>query len=309
MPVMSSRDANVSSPAVASQVLHSAHMRNLLGLGWLVLIAALLVTCGSTIAKLVELWGSNPEYSHGVFVPLFTLWIFYTRREEVQQSLRNKQSVSVVLFGVALILLGGGIRIGGIFARALSVEGAALPIMLLGIGFAALGWVTAIRFSPVVGFLVFMVPVPGVVLNDVGMFLQGVATEASTICFQLVGIPAMNDGVVIALPNAELQIAEACSGIRMLITLAAMVSAYCIVSERTTFEKVLLLLSVLPIAVSVNVLRIVCTGATYEYLPTWGNAIHEAAGWFMMIAGFLLLLLELRLFHHLFLPPDEDMGR
>jgi exosortase/archaeosortase family protein len=92
----------------------------------------------------------------------------------------------------------------------------------------------------------------------------------------------------------------------MLITLAAMVSAYCIVSERTLFEKALLLFSVVPIAVAVNVLRIVATGAAHEYLPSWADAIHDAAGWFMMLAGFLLLLFELWIFRHLFCPPNEE---
>lgn len=308
MAVMSSHDAKVSSPALNSKVLDSTITGNWLGLGWIFLAAGLLAACGSTLWKLAELWQSNPEYSHGFFVPLFTIWVIYARREEIQQSLGNRQSVWVVLLGTSLILLGGGMRVAGIFARALSVEGAALPVMFAGVCFAALGWKTALRFLPVVGFLIFMIPVPGVILNGVGMFLQGVATEASTICFQLVGIPAMNDGVVIALPNAELQIAEACSGIRMLITLAAMVSAYCIISERTPFEKALLLLSVLPIAVTVNVLRIVSTGATYEYFPGWGDAIHDAAGWFMMIAGFSLLVLELWIFRHLFLPSDEELN-
>jgi exosortase len=198
-------------------------------------------------------------------------------------------------------------RVAGIFARALSVEGTSLPIMLAGICFAALGRVTALGLLPAVMYLIFMVPVPGLLLNDIGLFLQGVATEVSTVCFQLVGIPAMNDGIVIALPNTELQIAEACSGIRMLITLAAMLSAYCIVSQRTPLEKVLLLLSAVPIAVTVNVLRIVITGAAHEYFPKWGAGIHDAAGWFMMIAGFLLLLFELWIFGHLFSPPDEAM--
>jgi exosortase len=273
----------------------------------LALVAVLLVACGSTISNLVELWDSNPEYSHGYFVPLFTLWIFYTRREEIRQSLREKQSAAVVLTGTALILLGGGMRVAGVFARALSVEGASLPVMLAGVCFAALGRVTALRLLPAVMFLIFMIPVPGVLLNDIGLFLQGVATEVSTVCFQLVGIPAMHDGIVIALPNTELQIAEACSGIRMLITLAAMLSAYCIVSPRTLFEKALLLLSAVPIAVTVNVLRIVATGAAHEYLPKWADGIHDAAGWLMMIAGFLLLLFELWIFRHLFSPADGEM--
>jgi exosortase len=273
----------------------------------LALVAVLLVACGSTISNLVELWDSNPEYSHGYFVPLFTLWIFYTRREEIRQSLREKQSAAVVLTGTALILLGGGMRVAGVFARALSVEGASLPVMLAGVCFAALGRVTALRLLPAVMFLIFMIPVPGVLLNDIGLFLQGVATEVSTVCFQLVGIPAMHDGIVIALPNTELQIAEACSCIRMLITLAAMLSAYCIVSPRTLFEKALLLLSAVPIAVTVNVLRIVATGAAHEYLPKWADGIHDAAGWLMMIAGFLLLLFELWIFRHLFSPADGEM--
>lgn len=276
-----------------------------MGLGWFLAVACLLIACGSTLARLVELWNTNPEYSHGYFVPLFTLWIFYTRREEIQHSLRTKQSRAVVILGIALILLGGGMRVAGIFARALSVEGASLSVMLAGICFAALDRKTALRLLPAVAFLNFMVPVPGAILNDIGLFLQGVVTEASTIGFQVLGIPAMNDGIAIALPNTELQIAEACSGIRMLITLAAMVSAFCIVSERSLFEKVVLLLSVVPIAVLVNVLRVIATGGAYERIPQWGDAIHDAAGWLMMIGGFLLLLFELWIFGHLFSPQDE----
>lgn len=307
MPVISSRDAGMQTPARGPEAIRPPIPTNRLGWGWLVLVAGLLVACHSTLFKLVELWERNPEYSHGFFVPLFTLWIFYTRREEIRQSLQEKQSAPVVLTGAALILLGGGLRVAGIFSRALSVEGAALPILLAGVCFAALGRGTAFRLLPAVGFLIFMVPVPGVLLNGLGRFLQGVATEASTVCFQLTGIPAMHDGIVIALPNTELQIAEACSGIRMLITLAAMISAYCIVSQRTSFEKVLLLLSAVPIAVSVNVLRIVATGAAHELFPKWGDGIHDAAGWLMMIAGFLLLLLELWIFGHLFSPAEEAM--
>jgi exosortase len=238
-------------------------------------------------------------------VPLFSLCIFFNRRDEFRQALRSKQSLSVVLAGITLILLGGGMRVGGIFARALSVEGAALSVMLAGVCFVALERGTALKLLPAILFLNFMVPVPGAILNDIGLFLQRVVTDVSTVGFQLVGIPAMNDGIAIALPNTELQIAEACSGIRMLITLAAMVSAYCILSQRTVFEKVLLLLSVAPISVVVNVLRVVATGAAYESMPKWGDRIHDAAGWLMMIAGFFLLLFQLWIFRHLFSSSDE----
>jgi len=61
---------------------------------------------------------------------------------------------------------------------------------------------------------------------------------------------------------------------------------------------------VIPIAVTVNVMRIVATGAAHEHWPKWGDAVHDAAGWFMMIAGFLLLLIELWIFRHLFSPPE-----
>lgn len=304
MPVMTSRDASAPNSVRSPEAPSSLSSNHWLGLGWALLVAILLVACGSTISKLVDLWSSNPEYSHGFFIPIFTLCIFYAHRDAIRESLRARQSAAALVAGVFLLLLGGGVRVAGLFSRALSVEGAAIPIMLAGVCFAALGRVTALRLLPAVVFLVFMIPVPGVLLTDLAMFLQGVATEVSTVCFQLVGIPAMHDGIVIALPNTELQIAEACSGIRMLVTLAAMVSAYCIVSQRTRLEKILLLLSVVPIAVAVNVLRIVATGAAHESLPQWSERIHDTAGWLMAVAGFLILLFELWTFRHLFSSPD-----
>lgn len=295
LPVGLTEETAAAAPSLSSRAL---------GLGWLAVAVTLLVACRSTFAKLLDLWNSNPDYSHGFLVPIFTLGYLFVHRKEIGEMSRQKQSWLVVASGLGLILAAGALHVVGVYSRALSVEGLSIPLLLSGIVLAALGK-PGLKVLPAVLFLVFMAPVPGVLVNRIAESLQFVATNASTFVFQLCGIPALDNGIVIALPNTELRIAEACSGIRMLITFVAMVVGYCIVSRNSLLEKLLLVLSTLPLAVAANVMRICATGAAHEFAPSWGDFVHDAAGMFMIVAGLLLLMAELWLFARLFSPEAE----
>jgi len=135
--------------------------------------------------------------------------------------------------------------------------------------------------------------------------LQQVATVGSTYLMQLLGLPAVAEGNVIFLSESTLGVAEACSGIRMLMSFFALTTALCFVIDRSLWEKCLVWLSAPLIAIVANVLRITATGLAYEF----GSAkladliFHDLAGWLMMPVGLGLLWLEF-----LLLSPCFDRG-
>jgi exosortase len=175
--------------------------------------------------------------------------------------------------------------------------------VLLG-GRAALGWAW-----PAICFLLFMVPLPYRVETALGLPLQRMATIASTYVLQTLGLPALAEGNVILLASGRIGVAQACSGLSMMLIFFALSTALVIVVHRPRLDKAIVVLSALPIAVLVNVARIAATGVAQEkFGPEVAHAIfHDAAGWLMMPLALGLLGLELWLLSRLL--PETEASR
>ena len=137
--------------------------------------------------------------------------------------------------------------------------------------------------------------------------LQRVATYASTWLLQCLGQPALAEGNTILLGENQLEVAQACSGLRMLVTFITFSTAVCMLVRKPLTDKLLILLSAIPIALLVNITRIVITGLMYLYVngETAHVFFHDLAGWFMMPMALALLWVELWVLRHLFvdMPP------
>jgi exosortase len=175
-----------------------------------------------------------------------------------------------------------------------------VALAMLAGGRAGLG-----RFWPPIVFLLFMVPLPYEASRLLGAELQRVATIASTFLLQCCGQPAIAEGNRILIEDVTLNVVEACSGLRMLVTFAAFSVAAVLLMDRHWLVKALVLGSAVPIALVTNVLRITATGLAHVWLhdsPNKGKVldfIHDFNGWMMMPVGLTFLLLELWLFKHL----------
>jgi len=139
-----------------------------------------------------------------------------------------------------------------------------------------------------------MVPLPAILFNQVTFPLQLIASNLATHTLRLVGVPVLQEGNILTLPELPLQVAEACSGIRSLISLGAIAIVYGYLIERRISIRVVLALAAIPIAVFANVARIVGTGLLVQY---WNpqkalGFFHEFSGWmmFMIAVGLLVLL-------------------
>jgi len=163
------------------------------------------------------------------------------------------------------------------------------------------GWKTIRWAGPAIAFLVFMFPLPGFL--DTGLLapLQKLATTASTYCLQTMGIPTYSDGNRIVIGEIQLGVVEACSGLRMLTIFVALAVAITLVTERPLWERVVTVLSAVPIALAVNIARITVTGVLHLTVGAElaDLVFHDAAGWVMMPMALGLLYVEFQILSHL----------
>ena len=162
-------------------------------------------------------------------------------------------------------------------------------------------WPLLRRVWPAIIFLVFLLPLPSAVNDFIALPLQRIAATGSCFLLQLSGFWAIQEGNVIQLATPHgpmpLDVALACNGLRMLMTMAATITATIILIPLPTWKRITLLFSTVPIAMISNIIRIVATGWCYYMItgPTAKEWAHDASGWLMMPLALLLVWLELQL--------------
>lgn len=255
------------------------------------------------MAVLVRVWWSDPDYVHGFLVPIFALLLLWIRREMLE-SVTPQGS----WWGLAFLALSAAMRWGSAYFYFRLLDPLSLVPCIAGIVLLVAGW-RALRWAaPSILFLAFMVPAPAVVADLLRQPLQRIGTIVSTYVLQTLGIPAVAQGNVILLTDGELGIAEACSGLRMMMLFFAVCVGAVFLMKRALWQKVLVVASAAPIAVAANVVRIVVTGVLHEVASQeLAEAVyHDLAGWFMMPLAVVLLWIEMAILARLFVAPHDD---
>jgi exosortase len=251
----------------------------------------------TTLERIAQSWSQDAMYSHGYLVPGFALALLWLRRKELAATAQEPTWWGMPFLAAALLL-----RLGGTYYYRVWLEQLSLLPCLAGIFVMTGGWAAWRWAWPATGFLFFMIPLPYELAGLMTGPLQFVATAASTFCLQTLGLPALADGNVIRLNDQEINIVEACSGLRMLVIFFALSTAVVLIIRRPVWQKIVIVGSALPIALIVNIMRITATGVLFETVGTeWAKAVfHDLAGWLMMPVALGFLGLELKLLARLF---------
>jgi exosortase len=242
----------------------------------------------ATLARLVAQWWNDPNFSHGFFVPLFAAFVIWQERSRLT-ALRLRPSWWGLLFlGFGLCLLVIGQMGAELFLSRLS-----LLISLGGLIVLFLGWSFFRALLLPWAFLLLMIPIPAIVFNQLTFPLQLLASKVASTTLPWMGVPVLREGNVIILPAMALEVAEACSGIRSLMSLATLAVIYGYLMERNISVRVLLALASIPIAVAANSLRIVGTGLLVQYWdPERAQGFfHEFSGWLIFVVSLIMLYL------------------
>jgi exosortase len=253
-----------------------------------------------TLCELFDTWVTQPDYSHGPLVPLFALYLLARRKPVAGAAPRPWPILGFAVLTFAILL-----RLAGSATSFLPLEGVAFVLCLTGLAALAGGRAALARFWPPLVFLLFMIPLPYEMSRLLGAQLQQVGTLATTYLLQCLGQPALAEGNRILIGNVTLNVVEACSGLRMLMTFFAFSTAAVFLMDRHWLVKSLVLASAVPIALVTNILRITATGLAHVWLADGADKarvlsfIHDFNGWMMMPVGLLLLVLELWVFKHL----------
>jgi exosortase len=238
------------------------------------------------LGRLVAQWWGDPNFSHGFFVPVFAAYVAWQERSRLALIPRRPSWTGLLVVGFALCTL-----VVGVLGAELFLSRVSLLILMAGLVVLFLGWQYQKTLLFPWLFLLLMIPIPVIVFNQVTFPLQLLASKLASASLAALGVPVLREGNVIQLPAMPLEVAEACSGIRSLLSLTTLSIIYGYLLETRILVRILLAVASIPIAVAANALRIVGTGLLVQY---WDPAkaegfFHAFSGWLIFVVSLLLL--------------------
>jgi exosortase len=239
-----------------------------------------------TLVRLFLQWGNDQNFSHGYFVPLFSGFVIWQERDKLARTERRPSwsGLFLIVIGLALLVLGQmGVEL---FLRRSS-----LLVLVAGLVVLFAGWkfFRALLFPW--AFLLLMIPIPAIIFNQITFPLQILASKIAAAVLPVFGVPVLRQGNVMVLSSQILQVAEACSGIRSLMSLATLAIIYGYLMEKRMVIRYVLALASVPIAVAANSFRIITTGLMVQYWdPDKAEGyFHTSWGWIVFVISLLML--------------------
>jgi len=237
-------------------------------------------------AKLVHDWITNQNYSHGFLIVPIAVFLAWERRRALTEAEADPS-----FLGLVAVVLSLGVLLAGVLGAELFLTRVSVPGVIAGTVLYVLGWRHLKILAFPIAFLLLMIPLPAIVFNQVAFPLQLLASRCGELALSVMQIPVLREGNVIILPNTTLEVAEACSGIRSLVSLLTLAIVYGYFTDPRAWARVTLALASIPVAIVVNGFRVAGTGIAAHYFgPAAAQGfLHEFAGLFMFAAAFALL--------------------
>jgi len=270
--------------------------------GGLVLIA-FLWCYKAGFADLWNLWHRSDEYSSGLLVPFLAVYILWSRRETIAQC-RIRPS----LWGLFAFIAAQVVRVFGLFFMYSSAERLSIVLTIAALVLLLFGLQLLRKVSTVLLFLCLMLPWPNRVQAAVTLPLQHWATSSAVFCLEMVGYEVLSEGNVIHIGDVRVAVAEACNGLRMIAAFFVISGLVVLLVKRAWWEKLVVLLSSLPIALFCNTIRLTITAVFFTILEGehWEKLFHDFGGYAMMPLALAAMVAELWLLKKLTTLPDKE---
>ncbi len=275
---------SANCPPVQVLPLTKREWSSLLWFGWLLALSYAFV-----LIRLGEQWLTDDDMNHGMFVPPLIAFVLWQRWSRLRQ-LPAKSNA----WGVPLMITGGTM---------LCIGPPALPTFVfmsrVGFVFSLLGVILFLRGSRTLYELayplllvIFMIPLPGFMFQKLTIPLQFLASILSEHLLSALGYSVLREGNILHLPGQTLNVVEACSGLRSLLSLSFLAQAYAYLFDRSAWMRLALGIAIIPIAVVANACRIGLSAMVAQVDPEWAHGLYHAiTGWAVFIISFLLLLI------------------
>lgn len=278
------------SPAGVSNGLLGGYSRSFradapadVGSGWIgatVLAGIFIWSYWPTLTGLWTIWERNPDYSGGRVVPLIAAYLAWADRREL-----GRLPVRTCWWGLAVLLAAQALRFWGVLYAYGALEHCSILLSITGMALLVLGRTLTWRLKWVLLFLALMFPAPGRVHQALALPLQDFATSSALFGLELLGVLVAREGNVLRLgDHTSIAVAEACSGLRMLTAFVVVAASLAFLVHRPAWQKGVLVLSSLPVAILSNTLRLIVTALLYLAIgsETAEAFFHDFAGVAMM---------------------------
>ncbi len=247
------------------------------------------------LKRLVLQWYNDEDMGHGFFVPLIAAYIFWQRRDDLLHAAKpDYRGLSIMVYAAFQLLL-------GTLGAELFLQRTAFLFTLVG-AIVLLGGFPALKKSAFpIALLVFMIPLPAIVYNQITFKLQLFASRVAESALMLLGAPVLREGNILELANQRLNVVEACSGIRSLLSLGFLSLVYAYFFDSKPWMRWALLLAAIPIAVIANSGRVTITGILSEYNPELAKGfLHMLEGWIIFIVAVVLMIVAHQLLNSIY---------
>ncbi len=272
--------------------MNPTKMNKTLAAGFVLLAASFALLYHHVIAKLMHDWYVDNNYSHGFLIIPIAFYFIWERRTKLKEAARNPSSWGLVIVLGSMALLLAGVLGSELFLTRISILGT-----IAGAALFLYGWNHLKILAFPIAFLLLMIPIPAIIFNQIAFPLQLLASRFGEMALMACQVPVLREGNVINLANTSLEVAEACSGIRSLISLLTLGIVYGYFIDSRIWIRMILIFGTIPIAIAANGIRVAGTGlAAHFYGPEAAQGFfHSFSGWIIFIAAFIMMFILYRI--------------
>jgi exosortase len=279
--------SDVTDVSVPSGPALSSEQRNRLIAHVAIVLASLTLLYWNVIVKLVNDWSTDDNYSHGFLIVPLALYLAWERRHQVLALSLKPSPLGLLIVVASIAVLAAGTLGAELFLARISMIG----VLVGAIVFLA-GWQHLRVLVFPVAFLLLMVPMPAIIFNQITFPLQLLASQAGEFGLSALNIPVLREGNIIVLAHTKLEVVEACSGIRSLVSLLTLGIVYSYFVDDRAPVRWAISLSAIPVAIVSNAMRIAGTGVAAHYygVEAAEGFFHSFSGWVVFVVAFAAIL-------------------
>jgi exosortase len=261
--------------------------KNLVCIQMAVVAITFLVLYYPFIQTMVADWDKNGNYSHGYLIPFIAGYMIYSIRNDLKAMDDTPSSWGLVVIILALCQLIVA-KIGAEYF----LQRTSMIVVLFGISLFFFGKNKTAKVSIPLIYLMFMVPIPAIIWNRVAFPMQLFASGITEQVISMIGIPIFREGNVLYLPETTIEVVDACSGLRSLVSMFALSGAFAFFLDLSRMKKAAIFLSAAPIAILINIIRLVSTAVMAKWMGEKAaqGFLHDISGFFVFVIGLLMLL-------------------
>jgi exosortase len=268
-------------------------------------LAAFVLVYWSVIRGLIDAWSTDDNYSHGFFIVPLALYFAWERRTAIATARVEPSMTGVLVVAGSLFLL-----IAGLLGAELFLSRVSIVLTIAGAILFLFGWPMLRVLAFPIAFMLLMIPLPALIFNKIAFPLQLLASNVGEYTVRSLDIPILREGNVLILANAKLEVAEACSGIRSLVSLFTLGIVFGYFVDQRAWVRSFIALSAIPVAILANGLRVASAGVAAHNFGTAGveGLFHEFSGWVVFVIAFLMMFALQRLVQRMLPPPMPAPG-